>query len=190
MKLSTIIISNLLLLFLSACTYQSMPEKTSGAPFGNSVDLQYADKLWAELVDSKLAGPDAIVSTPYQGVHPHGAILETITGTIRVDGTKGAVVVKRNYGGKGVSKTTVGNNPNQYLKAITVMFQRERGYDSDNQDWFWVKYAPNGKPMKNPKGMLLAGRVAKGAAKGCIACHKGAPGNDYVFNNDRIPPRR
>jgi len=37
---------------------------------------------------------------------------------------------------------------------------------------------------KNPKGMQLAGRVAKGAEKGCIACHGSAPGDDYLFTTD------
>ena len=46
-------------------------------------------------------------------------------------------------------------------------------------------YRADGTLDKNPKGMQLAGRVAKGAAKGCIACHTAAPGGDMVFNNDR-----
>ena len=65
------------------------------------------------------------------------------------------------------------------------MFRREKGYDADNKDWFWAKYKPDGSLDTNPKGMQLAGRVAKGAAQGCIACHKAAPGGDLVFNNDR-----
>jgi hypothetical protein len=28
--------------------------------------------------------------------------------------------------------------------------------------------------------------VEKGANKGCIACHRTAPGGDFFFNNDRI----
>jgi hypothetical protein len=32
--------------------------------------------------------------------------------------------------------------------------------------------------------MSLAGRVAKGMDMGCIACHKGAKDNDYLFFND------
>ncbi len=32
--------------------------------------------------------------------------------------------------------------------------------------------------LKNPKGMLLAGRVAKGMKKGCIACHTVLGGAD------------
>jgi hypothetical protein len=35
-----------------------------------------------------------------------------------------------------------------------------------------------------PDGMQLAGRVAKGADEGCIACHTGAAGDDYVFTFD------
>jgi hypothetical protein len=34
--------------------------------------------------------------------------------------------------------------------------------------------------------MSLAGRVAKGANEGCIACHTSAPGKDYVFTHDRF----
>ena len=30
----------------------------------------------------------------------------------------------------------------------------------------------------------MAGRVAKGMDMGCIACHKGAKDDDYVFVND------
>ena len=69
--------------------------------------------------------------------------------------------------------------------AVTVM-QRLQGYDPDNHDWFWVKYAPDGSILKNPKGMLLAGRVAKGnKKKGCVACHRAAPGGDMVYLHDR-----
>ena len=64
------------------------------------------------------------------------------------------------------------------------MLQREPGYDADNQNWFWVKYAPDGNIEKNPAGKRLAGRVAKGAPKGCISCHLQAGGNDYLYSND------
>ena len=71
---------------------------------------------------------------------------------------------------------------NTWLKAVTVMFKRENGYDADNQNWFWAKYKPNGSLHSNPKKMLLAGRVAKGKPAGCISCHRAAPGGDYLFN--------
>ena len=154
------------------------------APFGGADDVGFAGKLWSSLQQSKLAGSGRIVSTPYQGSHPHGAILDTIDSQVTVEGKKGAVIVKNNYGGEGVSKKTVADNPDKYLKAVTVMFKRA-GYDADNKDWFWVKYAPDGSVMKNPKNMALAGRVAKGMPKGCIACHTAAPGGDMVFNHNR-----
>ena len=68
--------------------------------------------------------------------------------------------------------------------AVTVMFQRESGYDDDNKNWYWAKYLADGSLDKNPKGMELAGRVAKGADAGCIACHSGADGEDYEFLRD------
>jgi hypothetical protein len=78
----------------------------------------------------------------------------------------------------------VSGSPHRYLAAVTVMVQREAGYDPDNNDWFWVKYKPDGEIDKNPKGIALAGRVAKGMDSGCIACHAEAQNNDYVFTND------
>ncbi|RMG33451.1 MAG: hypothetical protein D6720_11400 [Gammaproteobacteria bacterium] len=155
-----------------------------GAPFGTRADVAYAGQLWSSLKYRHLVGKHAIMSTPYQGTHPHGAILDTIDGWTRVGNDAGPVIIKRNYGGPGVSKTAVANNPRKFLKAVTVMFKRP-GYDPENQDWFWVKYGPDGSVLKNPKGMFLAGRVAKGTGKGCIACHKAAPGGDMVFNHDR-----
>ena len=161
------------------------------AAFGEKADVEYAGNLWEALSDAGLVGPGAIMSTPYTGQHPHGAVLDTIDSVVTVnkgflqDGDTGAVIIKRNYGGPGVSKTAVANDPEKYLKAITVMFKRS-GYDPENRDWFWVKYKPNGDLFMNPKKMKMAGRVAKGMPKGCIACHSAAPGGDYVFNSDRI----
>jgi len=155
-------------------------------PFGGEEDVAYSQELWKVLESADLAGEDAILTTPYKGQHPHGAVLETLYGNVTVNDHTGDVIVKRNYGGQGVSTTKVGNNPGEFLKSVTVMFKREDGYDPDNANWFWAKYKPDGSLDTNPKGMELAGRVAKGANQGCIACHKPAPGGDYVFNNDRF----
>ena len=154
------------------------------APFGGAGDLSYAGRLWSALKADGLVGKGAIMSAPYTGVHPHGAILDTIDARATVEGRTNVVIIKRNYGGKGVSKQAVANDPDKWLKAVTVMYKRA-GYDPEDRDWFWVKYAPDGSVMKNPKGMSLAGKVAKGAPKGCISCHKAAPGGDFVYNHDR-----
>lgn len=155
-------------------------------PYGGDDDVNSAKSLWNALVREQLAGNKVIHSTPYQGVHPHGAVLETLDAVVNVSGHKDVVILKRNYGGSGASKSTVATNPERYLQAITVMFKRERGYDADNKDWFWVKYTPDGEIFKDAQGRALAGRVAKDSnTEGCIACHKTAPGADYVFNHDR-----
>ncbi|MES9851621.1 MAG: hypothetical protein ABW170_07305 [Candidatus Thiodiazotropha sp. L084R] len=154
------------------------------APFGNSEDLSYAGELWSNMSEAGLVGEGATMSTPYTGIHPHGAILDTIDTRLKVGNDENILIIKRNYGGEGVSKVAVANDPEKYLKAVTVMYKRQ-GYDPETKDWFWVKYAMDGSVLKNPKGVSLAGRVGKGMGQGCVACHMGAPGGDLVFNHDR-----
>lgn len=153
-------------------------------PFGGEEDIAYSEQLWSALEDAKLVGPEAKPDEPYIGIEPHGAVLETLEEELKVGDHTGAVWVKRNYGPKGVSIEAVTENRDKHLKSVTVMYKREAGYDPDNQNWFWVKYTPDGALEKNPKGMSLAGRVAKGADEGCIACHSKAAGGDYLFRND------
>ena len=101
-----------------------------------------------------------------------------------IDGKR--VIVKRNYGGAGVSLENVAKDRAKYLKAVTVMAKREKGYDPKNMDWFWVKYKADGTLHKNPKGVLLAGLIDKTQKrKGCIACHNSASGNDLVFKHNK-----
>ncbi|MGF1756604.1 cytochrome P460 family protein [Photobacterium sagamiensis] len=152
--------------------------------FGSLDDVVYSENLWAEMVTQHLVGPGSLLSTPYEGQPPHGAILDTVDTRLTLRGNEGELIIERNYDGEGVSKLTVANDPANYLKAITVMYRRT-GYDPENQDWFWVKYKPDGSLDVDPQGMELAGRIAEGTAEGCIACHRTAPGGDYVFNHDR-----
>ncbi|MFQ5995750.1 MAG: cytochrome P460 family protein [Acidiferrobacterales bacterium] len=182
MKRSLLLVLSITIVCFSSASAQY---GASGPVFGGSGDVNFAKSLWKTLTKRKLVGVGAIGSTPYKGTHPHGVILETLETTVSVSGKKGIAIIKKNYGGANVSKAAVANDPKKYLKAVTVMFKRESNYDADNKDWFWVKYGPDGQVLKNPTGKLLAGRVAKGAGKGCIACHKTAPGGDYVFNHDR-----
>lgn len=155
------------------------------AEFGTEADASYAQLLWDVMVSSNLVGDGAIMATPYDGQEPHGMMLETFYTKATVDGHTGDLIVKRNYGPEGVSADEILMDPAKHLGAHTVMFRREDGYDADNANWFWVKYLPDGTLDKNPAGLQLAGRVAKGADQGCIACHSGA-GEDYVFTSDHL----
>ncbi|MFC3119331.1 cytochrome P460 family protein [Jhaorihella thermophila] len=158
-------------------------------PFGSDDDAAYAAKIWAAMESLNLAGDNAICALPYEGTDPHGMMLETFYTKATIDGHTGDLVVKRNYGPAGVSVEEVQADPAKHLGAITVMFRREAGFDPEDQDWFWVKFLPDGSLDKNPKGMRLAGKVAKGADKGCIACHSGAGGDDFLFTTDAIRMR-
>ena len=119
-----------------------------------------------------------------RGASPHGKFLRMFSSDVTVDEIARPIIVKENYGGPGVSAKAATDSPEQWLKAVTIMLQREAGYDDNNENWFWMKYAPDGSVMKNPKGMQLAGRVAKGMPAGCISCHLSADGGDYLYFND------
>lgn len=189
---------NLLLLFsglsllLAGCSASSMNDDGmkpgSGgmmmqgqAPFGDADSIAYSRELWSALERVRLVGPSAKPDRVYTGTHPHGAMLENLSDSVTVRGHEGEVIVKRNYGGPGITADKVAADRKAWLKAVTVMFKREKGYDTEDQDWFWVKYKPDGSLFTNPKGMQLAGRVAKGMPMGCIACHKAAPGGDMLY---------
>ncbi len=167
-----------LALLTAPLSAQNMP------PFGTEEDTAYAQLLWDVMASAKLVGDGALMSAPYDGSPPHGKMLETFYTTATINGHTGTLIVKRNYGPEGVTADEILANPGMHLGAITVMYQREKGYDADNQDWFWVKYLKDGSLDKNPKGMALAGRVAKGADKGCIACHSNE--DDYIYTTDAI----
>ena len=156
--------------------------------FGGPEDVAFAAGLWQALTEARLVGPRAIVAQPYEGSEPHGVILMTMSSEVAVEGREAPVIVKKNYMGPAISIESVATNPALFLAAITVMFRREAGYDPANQDWFWVKYKADGSVDVNPRGVSLAGRVAKNPEDACLGCHQFAPGEDYVFLHDNFAP--
>lgn len=104
------------------------------------------------------------------GQGPHGAFLKVYLNRMAASDPKspphGSILVKENYG---PDKKT--------LMALTVMY-RVKGFDPEHNDWYWVKYEPNGAASQM-NGMSVAGRV-----KMCADCHSSADGNDFVFGND------
>ena len=156
-------------------------EEKMPAPFGGGKDLGFAVAMWQAMSGYQ---DWLMTSDAYPSAAPHGMFVKLYSSVVDVDGTPYHVIVKDNFGGEGATLETVAEKPGDYLMAVTVMVQREAGYDPDNNDWFWVKYSPDGTVDKNPQGMALAGRVAKGMNMGCIACHANATNGDYIFAND------
>jgi hypothetical protein len=154
--------------------------KSGDQPFGGDRDVAFAEDLWGAM-----AGYESwpMRSDVYPGTSPHGEFLRMFYNVVNLDDEPYHVIVKDNYAGPDVG--SVASAPAEHLQAVTVMVQRRPGYDPPNGDWFWVKYQPDGGIATNPRGRQLAGRVAKGAQQGCIACHGNAGGGDFVFSNDR-----
>lgn len=175
----TAVIVFVTLLALSFGAQKTPPEEDK--PFGGPKDVGFAKKLWTAMggyEDWKLT------TEIYRGQSPHGKWLRLFSTWVTVEGNHYPIIVKDNYGGRGVTPERIKENRKSWLKAVTIMLQRQQGYDRDNQNWFWAKYGPDGTIEKNEKGMMLVGRVAKGMPKGCISCHAQAGGGDYLFSND------
>ncbi len=137
-------------------------------------DVAFAGALWTELEAQHLVGADALGAVPYlRSGQAHGATLVTLLGTATVNGVTGQVIVKRSYA-DGATREAIIGNPAENIANITVMFQREDGYDPETGNWFWAMFMPDGM-VGEMEGM------APGRAEGCIGCHATAPGGDYVF---------
>ena len=100
----------------------------------------------------------------YPGKEPHGALLTTyvnIPAFMAVAGKRGkmpdgAVIVMQNY------------SVDKKMTDITVMY-RIAAYNPEAGDWFWAKYAPDGKVQ------------AEGKVDTCIKCHAAKKDNDYIM---------
>lgn len=132
----------------------AMPDTTGAALWAHleSADYRANWELW----------PDK--GELYTGQEPHGMLLTTylnpaarqaLTG-MAGSMPGGAIIVKENY------------MPDSTLAATTVMYKAS-GYDSANNDWFWLKRLADGT-------IEVQGRGA-----GCIACHGAQRANDFIF---------
>ena len=151
----------------------------SAPKFGTIEDVKFSEKLWEALINAKLVGKNAIGAIPYAAA-VHKKILITLDSEVEVENHSGKVIVKKMYQGKNVSVKSVANNPGKNLAFVAVMFQREKGFDTKNQDWFYIRYDAEGRPTKNKKGILMVGRFPK-----CISCHQAAPGGNYIYSFTR-----
>jgi hypothetical protein len=110
-------------------------------PFGGKEDVTFANDLWKAMkgYENWLMKSDVRM-----GMSPHGDFIRLYYNIVNVNAKPYHVILKDNYGGDGVTLNMVSESPEKYLMAVTVMVQREKGYDSDNNDWFWVKYNADG----------------------------------------------
>lgn len=168
-------------LILSGCSNQSKQmsesKKMMSPPFGGQEDQSTAKSIWKDSSNYRSWNSFKNLEGYQDGQSPHGKFVRYYINKVAEGDSNnfpdGSVIVKENYMAKEESK----------LAAITIM-KKIKNYDPENKDWFWVKFSPSGMIAKNPKGMALAGRVAKGMEQGCIACHQYADRDDFVYAND------
>jgi len=169
--------------------------KIQEAP-GTDADIAFAQQLWLHMEKSDLVGPDATPLKPFKGAAPpHGWILELASQPLLLNNHNGFLVVKKNYNGDDLTVEDVVQDRASYLNSYTIMYQREDGYDEDNQNWFWAKYQADGSLFSaNMQGneVKLAGRLVKGKTRnlntGCLYCHSSAGGGDYIFYPHILQP--
>ncbi len=148
---------------------------------GTAEDDAYAAKVWAYMVENNLVGNERIRSFPFTGSRPHGSIQEVITTEAEIDGHMGRLIVKHNYGADVdlTPKSVYAASEDQHYVALTIMFQREAGYDPANNEWFWAEYEADGAII-NYEGKNLSGRAPL-----CLGCHTPLGGEDREILNGR-----
>jgi hypothetical protein len=99
----------------------------------------------------------------YEGTEPHGSLLTTFVNDIayrsirkKAGMREGSIIAKENY------------TADKEFIALTVMYKIE-GYNPEAGDWFWARYAPDGKVE------------ASGKVGACIKCHSRRKDNDYIY---------
>jgi hypothetical protein len=164
---------------------------TSTTEYGTALDSAFAVDLAAALKAARYLGTNPLTTYLSNGTAPHGEVQEVLTPRLlTVKTVQGKVWVKHNYGPFPTGSTnsnkikSVTENRDRYREAVTVIFQRERGYHPETGDLFWVKYDPAGNVLKDSALRPLAGKIGKGDPNSCIGCHATACGSDYVCSND------
>jgi hypothetical protein len=166
-----------LLAIMVVAAYGPVVEAQSGTRIGGATQAipqpTFEQKLWDYLKGARYENWAPIPGKSddfYAGQSPHGDFLKLYVNRVAAGHPKelphGSVLVKENYG-----------RDKRTLMAITVMY-RSKDFDPTSQDWYYVKYEPNGKASE-----MLGVRVA-GKVKMCIDCHSTANGGDFVFAND------
>ena len=105
---------------------------------------------------------------------PHGPWVKTYANSVAAKNPEalryGSILVNEEY-----------DDDKSTLKAVSVMYC-VKGADPAHYDWYWLKYATDGKVMKaadDQGAKPLAGKV-----QSCIKCHQKAR-DDLVFSNDQ-----
>jgi hypothetical protein len=137
---------------------------------------EFATSLWQFMTREKAPYQKwpSTPAAPIEGVEsPHGTAGKTYFNEAAATGWKqppqGAILVHEELDEDG-----------KKIKAVSVMY-RVKGTAPKTNDWYWLRYQPNGKLAMQDK-KPVAGQVTS-----CIECHRKAAGNDFIFSNEAAP---
>ena len=170
----------ILSIFVAVSTYSALSVADDHASVaGTPEDDAYAAKVWSYMEANRLVGDNRVRSFPFVGSRPHGSIQELIVTEAVIDGQRGRLIVKHNYGATEslTPKSVYAASPDKHLEPLAIMFQREDGYDENNNNWFWAEYNADGSVF-NYQGDNLSGRAPL-----CIGCHAALGGADREILN-------
>lgn len=148
-------------------------------------DEEMAERYFAEFQEAAYTEWPFEPGVPdgyYVGTEPHGMVLRSFVNDVAMADldagasrfSDGAIIIKENHMPGDVDVS--GMTPKQAVEgfegdlAVLTYMVKVEGYNPDAGDWFWGRQQPDGT-------IDAAGKV-----DGCIGCHTGAAGNDYVFN--------
>jgi hypothetical protein len=174
------IFTGLLAAVAALLTCSALPTAADDAnPAGTPADDAYAAKLWSFMEANGLIGEGRVRSFPFVGSRPHGSIQEFIATEAVIDGHRGRLLIKHNFGANEAltPKSVYAANPDENSEPLAIMFQREEGYDPGNNNWFWAEYTADGSVL-NFEGSNLSGRAPL-----CIGCHTARGGVDREILN-------
>jgi hypothetical protein len=110
---------------------------------------------------------------PQAASQPHGPWVKTYANPVAAKDPArlgyGSILVNEEFDD---DKTT--------LMAVNVMYC-VKGTDPAHNDWYWLKYTPDGEVMKDPGSK--SGKPTAGKVQRCISCHQKAR-TDLVYSND------
>mgnify|MGYP001813306127 CR=1 FL=1 len=169
-----------LIVIVAALSYPAFPVAAADKnEAGTAKDDAYAAKVWSYMLANGLVGEGRMRSFPFVGSRPHGSIQELIATEAVIDGQRGRLLIKHNYGAQEelTPASVYSSHPDQHNEPLAIMFQREKGYDPENNDWFWAEYNADGSVF-NYQGANLSGRAPL-----CIGCHSARGGADREILN-------
>lgn len=145
-------------------------------PFGADTEVVFARKLWAAI-----EAADLVAAAKSKGTAADPA--SAVEGEVWVAKRVGRVIIKVDHGHSDSGTEAVRAQADASPSAYAVMFKKPAGYDTDNKNWFWARYDARGRIDRDPGGLAMAGRIAKGRGDGCIACHRTKLGSDLEIRD-------